>query len=228
MKKDIVLISGALSTPELWQHQVKQMQNTLSIHHVDVLNSQSITGMAERYSNIAPDEFTLIGFSLGGYVAIELFRYIPHKIKKLILINSSAASVSPKGRLERQRSINLINRGKFDFLISLIFKNSIHDQDKHGDLLPLVQKMAQKVGSENYKHQLKAIIDKPDQSLLLSSIDCPTLIIANKQDKVMPYSCSENMARQIKNAKLISMENCGHLAMLEQPETINQILSGWL
>lgn len=228
MKKDIVLISGALSTSELWQHQTKLMKDTMNVHHVDVLNSHSITGIAERFSNIAPDEFTLIGFSLGGYVALELFRYIPHQIKKLILINSSAASVSAKGRLERERSIDLINRGKFNFLISLIFKSSIHDQNKHDDLLPLVQQMAKEVGSENYKLQLKAIIDKPDQSPLLSSIDCPTLLIANKHDKVMPYTCSENMARQIKNAELISMENCGHLAMLEQPETINQILSGWL
>lgn len=228
MKKDIALISGALSTPDLWQHQVKLMQNTLNVHHVDVLNSQSVTAMAERFAKIAPDEFTLIGFSLGGYVALELFRYIPHKIKKLILINSSASSVSAKGRSERERSIDLINRGKFDFLISLIFKNSIHDQKKHGDLLPLVQQMAKEVGSENYKYQLMAIIDKPDQSDLLSSIDCPTLLIANKHDKVMPYSCSENLARQIKGAELIKMENCGHLAMLEQPEAINQILSGWL
>ena len=88
--------------------------------------------------------------------------------------------------------------------------------------------MAYEVGAENYKHQLKAIIDKPDHSSMLSSIQCPTLLIASKEDNVMPYSQSEYMANQMNHAELVSLENCGHLAMLERPETINSILSDWL
>lgn len=228
MKKDIVLISGALATPKLWQYQEKLMRETMNVHYLDMLQCHSIPEMARAYAQNAPDQFTLVAFSMGGYVALELFRHIPDRIQKLILINSGAKLISDKGRLERERSIDLIKKGKFDFLISLIFKNSIHDASKHDDLLALAQEMAHEVGAVNYIHQLQAIINKPDHLPLLSSITCPTLLITSKQDKVMSCKHSEQMASHIKQAELIYVENCGHLATLEQPEMINQLLSGWL
>ncbi|WP_223168318.1 alpha/beta fold hydrolase [Legionella israelensis] len=164
----------------------------------------------------------------GGYITLELYHHIPNKIEKLILINSAAKLVSEKGQLERERSLDLMNKGKFDFLIKLIFKNSIYDKEKHNVLLPLAQEMAQEVGVENYKNQLNAILNKPDHSSLLSSIECPTLLIASKEDKVMPIERSEHMEKNIKRSELIYIEECGHMAMLEQPDKINQILTDWL
>lgn len=226
MDKDIVLIPGALATPKLWHQQEKIFHQR--IHHVDVLNSNSIIEMAQRFVPLSPKQFTLIGFSMGGYVALEIYHLIPERIEKLILINSGAKMLSEKGQLERERSLDLIQKKKFDFLIKLIFKNSIYDKGKQNDLLPLAQEMALEVGVDNYKNQLNAILRKPDHSALLLDIKCPTLLIASKQDNVMPTERSEHMAKQIKKSKLIYIEHCGHMAMLEQPNVVNQILAGWM
>lgn len=228
MNKDIVLIPGALATPKLWQHQENYFQNKLNCQYVDVLGSQSISDMANRFAKFAPDKFTLIGFSMGGYIALEMFNHFAHKIEKLILINSAAKIISEKGQIERERSLALINKGKFDFLISLIFKNSIHGTYKHDSLLPIAQEMANEVGADNYVKQLNAILNKPDHSALLSKITCPTLLLASKQDNIMPNERSEHLAEHIKNSELIYIEDCGHLATLEQPEMVNQILENWL
>lgn len=225
---DIVLIPGALATPKLWQQQEHHLQNKGNIHHVDVLDSHSISEMATRFAKNAPDKFTLIGFSMGGYVALELFNHIPDNIEKLILINSAAKPISLKGQIERERSVALINKGKFDFLISLIFKNSIYDKNKHDSLLPIASEMAHEVGADNYEKQLNAILNKLDYTSLLSQINCPTLLLASRQDKVMPNERTEHMANHIKNSELIYIENCGHLATLEQPAKINQVLEHWL
>ena len=228
MVKDIVLIPGALATPKLWQHQETYFQEGRRFHHVDVLGSDSLTEMAHRFAKNAPEKFTVIGFSMGGYVALELLRIIPNKIERLILINSAARPLSEKGQAERERSLDLINNGKFDFLIKLIFKNSIHDKNKQNTLLPLAQAMAHEVGVENYKCQLNAILNKPDHLSLLPTIDCPTLIIASKQDNVMPTERSEHLAQNIKNAELIYLNECGHMATLEKPNELNKILDDWL
>lgn len=228
MNMDIVLIPGALATPKLWKQQELFLQRDKQLRYVDVLGSNSIEEMANRFIPHAPKKFTLIGFSMGGYVALELYRHIPNSIEKLVLINSAVKLVSEKGRLERERSLDLMSKGKFDFLIKLIFKNSIFDKKKHKELLPLAQEMAMEVGVENYKNQLNAILNKPDHSTLLPSIECPTLLIASKEDYVMPPERSEHMAKNIKHSKLIYIEQCGHMAMLEQPEKMNQILNDWL
>lgn len=228
MDKDIVFIPGALATPNLWYQQEAYFQNNGRFHHIDVLGSDSIREMASRFVSYAPKKCILIGFSMGGYIALELYRHIPDKIEKLILINSAAKLLSKKGQSERERSLDLINKGKFDFLIKLIFRNSIYNKEKYNALLPLAQEMARSVGVENYKNQLNAILNKPDHSLLLPTVECPTLLIASKQDNVMPIERSEHMAKEIKHAELVYLEDCGHMAMLEQPNKMNEILSGWL
>lgn len=228
MGKDIVLIPGALASSRFWHHQEYYFKEKARLHYVDVLNGFSITEIAERFSETAPAKFTLIAFSMGGYVALELFHYIPHKIDKLVLINSAARVVSEKGKEERKRSLTLINKGKFDFLINVIFQNSIYDKNKHSFLLPLLQSMAHEVGAEKYVIQLKAILNKSDHSSLLSIIECPTLLLASRQDNIMPIERSEHMAEHIKHSKLIYLEECGHVAPLEQPNLLNKILSDWL
>lgn len=157
MSRDIVLIPGALTTPRLWHHQEHYFCRDKLFHYVDTLNSESIEEMACRYSSISPKKFVLIGFSMGGYVALELYRQIPERVEKLILINSGARLLSQEGQLERQRALDLINRGKFDFLLKLIFKRSILCDKKYRQIQPLLEEMANEVGIENYKKQLNAL-----------------------------------------------------------------------
>ncbi len=228
MVMDIVLIPGALATSQFWHHQEQYFQGKARIHHPENFSAPSITEMADKISKTMPGKCVLVGFSLGGYIALELMRHVPHQIEKLILINSGAKAISEKGQLERTRSLELIKKGKFDFLMNVIFKTSIHDTSQHQALLPLLKSMAEEVGSERYTHQLTAILNKPNHLDVLPTIHCPTLLIASKEDKIMPPERSEHMAKCIKNSQLVYVENCGHVAPLEQPDLINKIISSWL
>jgi pimeloyl-ACP methyl ester carboxylesterase len=223
MNKDIVFIPGTLANSKFWHHQECYFQKKAQLHHLDMLNGFSITEIAKRFAETKLKKITLIAFSMGGYVALELFHYIPHKIEKLVLINSAARLVSEKGKKERERSRALIHKGKFDFLISLIFQNSVYNKNKYPILLPLLQSMAHEIGDKKYLIQLDSILNKPDHSSLLSTIRCPTLILASKQDNIMPIECSEYMMKHIKHSKLIFLEKCGHAAPLEQPDLLNKI-----
>ncbi len=228
MDEDIVLIPGALATSKLWDNQKCLLSERYRQHHVDVSASASIPEMAERFSEKAPEEFTLMAFSMGGYVALELFQYIPERIKRLILINSAAEILSDKGHTERSRSLELIENGKFDFLIKLIFKHSIFNAEKRASISPQLQEMAQQIGANNYKQQLTAMLNKPDHTPLLNKIQCPTLLVVSEYDAVMPPERSYYLAQHIPQARLAVISECGHLAMLEQPEKFNAILADWI
>ena len=88
--------------------------------------------------------------------------------------------------------------------------------------------MARDIGPENYRRQLHAILNKQDHIPILSEIHCPTLIIASQNDCVMPSRESDILADKIRNAELVTIENCGHLVMLEQPDRLNRIISDWI
>ena len=48
--------------------------------------------MAEALLAAAPDRFTLIGLSLGGYVAFEVMRRAPQRVERLALLDTTAAA----------------------------------------------------------------------------------------------------------------------------------------
>jgi pimeloyl-ACP methyl ester carboxylesterase len=183
--------------------------------------------MAKRHISKLPDNFSILSFSMGGYIALDLFQYIPERINSFIVINGGARELCQRGKYERQRSVELVEKGRFDFLINRIFKNSIHDPAKHESIIPLLKNMAVEIGPENYRQQLKAMINKHEQEFILPKISCPTLIITGKQDQVMPNERAEHMASHIPKAELMYLDNCGHMATLEQPEQINEILLNW-
>ncbi len=225
---DIVLIPGALATSKFWHYQEHFLKGCMRVHHAENYFGKTVSDMAESLLPDLPLKFVLIGFSLGGYIALELMKQCPERVTKLVLINSGAKALSEKGVSERRRSVELIQRGKFELLVSSIFKNTLYDKQKYTELLVLLRSMAYEIGIERYIDQLTAMIHKPDQTDILASIRCPTLLLASKEDQVMPVALSQHMASYIDDVKLTYLENCGHAAPLEQPDLLNDVLLNWL
>jgi 3-oxoadipate enol-lactonase len=62
---------------------------------------------------------------------------------------------------------------------------------------------------------LGALRDRPDSTPLLSSIDCPALIIAGEEDALIPRADAEAMHAGIKGSRLVMLPRVGHLGNLE-------------
>ena len=62
----------------------------------------------------------------------------------------------------------------------------------------------------------------------LREIACPTLVLCGRQDAITPLAFHEEIAAGIRGARLVVLENCGHLATLEKPDEVNAALRAWL
>jgi pimeloyl-ACP methyl ester carboxylesterase len=69
---------------------------------------------------------------------------------------------------------------------------------------------------------------RTDQVSCLSRISCPVVVICGKQDLLTPLVCSETMSREIRNSRLIALDECGHMSSMEKPETVSGALREWL
>ena len=67
-----------------------------------------------------------------------------------------------------------------------------------------------------------------DRAAPLEKLAVPTLVITGDEDRVYPPELAERMARRIPGAKLVVLEDCGHLSNLEQPERFNEVLLEFL
>ena len=65
----------------------------------------------------APERFTLIGLSLGGYLAFEVMRRAPARVERLALLDTTAAADSETRRAGRLADIATVEAGGIDALI---------------------------------------------------------------------------------------------------------------
>jgi len=76
--------------------------------------------------------------------------------------------------------------------------------------------------------QETAIIGRIDSRPHLAKIACPTLVVAGREDALMPLELLEEIARDVPKATLAVIERCGHIPSLERPEELTKLLVSWL
>ena len=171
-------------------------------------------------------KLALAGHSMGGYVALEILRQAPERVDRLALLNTHARPDSPEATENRKRLMALAERDVPEVIRTLVPKLVL---DNHlTDLSGAITEMALGCGKEAFLRQERAIIARIDSRPHLAAIRCPTLVVAARNDALMPVELLEELARGIRGARLAIVEDSGHMAPLEQPREVLDLLRGWL
>jgi pimeloyl-ACP methyl ester carboxylesterase len=206
---------------------------TLSRHYdckVFVFREQdSLGAMAEHLLAGMRERFTLLGLSLGGYVALEVVRRALPRIERLVLMDTTAAADAPARRAGRLADIEKVRAGGIDALIAELpgrWLTPAHAQ--RADLATLVADMARNIGARGQLNQQTAMLSRPDSHDDLARVRVPTLILCGRQDAVTPIADHEAMAARVQGARLVVIDDCGHLSTIEQPDAVSTALLDWM
>ncbi len=229
-KQQLVLVPGLLCDARMWREQVEGLADTADCWVADHTRSDSMAGLAADILREIPFErFALAGLSMGGYVALEIFRQARDRIIRLALLDTSARADTPEQSQRRQGLIALAARGRFmgvtDALLPmLVHRARLNDQQ----LVIAIKEMARNTGRDSFIREEQAIMSRTDSRPLLPDIGCPTLVLCGRQDVLTPLDRHEEMAAAIPGARLKVIETCGHLSTLEQPAEVSAALRRWL
>jgi pimeloyl-ACP methyl ester carboxylesterase len=225
----LVLLPGLLCDAALWRAQVEGLGALAVPLIVDLAQDDSLGGMARRALAAAPSSFALAGLSMGGYVAQEIMRQAPERVAKLALLDTSARADTPEQAGRRRGLIELSAKGEFKGVTPRLLPLLIHAA-RHEDkpLTEIVMSMAERVGKDAFLRQQTAIMGRPDGREDLRRIACPTLVLCGRQDALTPLALHEEIAGLVPGAKLLVVEDCGHLSTLEKPITVTAALRQWL
>ncbi|MCA0202031.1 MAG: alpha/beta fold hydrolase [Proteobacteria bacterium] len=225
----LILIPGLLLDEALWRHQTAYLKDTVQVTVADVTKDDAIPAMAERILADAPPSFALAGLSLGGYVAQEIMRQAPERVERLALVATNARADNEEQQKNRTSLIKLADIGKFKGVTPRLLPSFVHpDRLNDPSVAGVVMEMAERVGQEAFVRQQRAIMARKDGRSDLEAIRIPTLILAGRQDLLCPPKVQEEMAARLTNARLVFIEDCGHLPPLERPHATTAVLRYWL
>jgi pimeloyl-ACP methyl ester carboxylesterase len=230
MKKNpVVLLPGLLEDADGFAHQLAGLANVADVVVADLTRSDSMQGLARDALAQAPaGPFAVIAHSMGGYVAFEILRQAPERVSALALLNTNARADSAESTQNRRRLMALAEKDLEAVVATLMPKQVTPGHLSDPAITATISQMARSIGPAAFARQQTAIIGRVDSRPLLPRIACPTLVLAGRADAIMPLELLEEMARAIPGATLVVVEDCGHMAPLEQPEAVTDALYLWL
>ena len=233
--EDLLLIPGMMCDRRLWAAQIEGLQaRCRSITVADITQSETMEAIASDVLEAAPERFAVAGLSMGGMVALEMWRRTresgSERITRLALLDTNAHAELSDRRQMRDDLIARALAGEFKAVITEALKPVYLAEQNKGNqpLLDVIFEMAMDMGTEVFERQCRALQTRSDAQALLPDIDVPVLVLCGDEDQLCPVSVHEGMAEAIPHSELRVIPCCGHLSTMEEPEQVNEALSRWL
>lgn len=239
----LLLIHGWGMHSGLWAHIAEQLAQTHCVHSVDLPgygDSETCTPydldtLVQQLSAEFSEPLTVVGWSLGGQLALRWGQLYSAQVNKLILVATTPCFVQ-QGNWNCAMEATILH----DFAASLL--------QNHAQTLKRFLAL-QLRGSENERElllDLRARLfakGEPDMAALkggleilrdtdmrahLASIQTDTLIIAGERDTLTPKQASEAMAQALPNARMEIIQGAAHAPFLSHPDIFVQHLKSFL
>jgi len=229
MKPNVVFVCAHLTDERLYAAQLAALEPDYDCSVHCFREHDTMGAMARELLAQAPPRFTLIGLSLGGYVAEEVIRQDIGRLERLVMMDTSAVADDEPHAAGRRADIEKVQRGGIDALIPELPARWLHpDHAVRQDLVDLMASMARSVGARGQYNQQMAMLGRPDSHEDLRRLRVPTLFACGREDLGRPIAEHEMMAACVPHSRFEIIERCGHLSTIEQPERVNELLTTWL
>lgn len=176
------------------------------------------------------DRATVVGLSMGGYVAFALWRRHPTRVRGLVLADTRATADAPDGRTRRQELIELARTAGPDAvaerqIVGLLGKTT---RERRVDIVETVRGTMRRATVDAIVGALEAMLERPDSTPTLKTISVPTLLIAGDEDVITPPKEARAMHEAIAGSRLEVLAGAGHLSSMERPAAFNAVLTEFL
>lgn len=224
--KTLILIPAFGCDAKLYAPQIKALENSIRI--------QTIVPSADRYEKMVPeilrqcpDEFAILGTSMGGRLALEVTLAAPERVTGLCVIGAGAGPVADRAAGLRRSS--RIRGGEREQVIAEMADMIAHQPGPRG---PATRQafidMAMAMDAAYLARQSDALAHRVDRWDELENVEALTLCLWGEHDKFSSGDDGLRMAEAVDIGSFIEFPNCGHFPTLEYPDEASEAIKMWL
>lgn len=216
---DVLSHRWACVVPTLWGAGSANIEPTAPEHSM----AEHAHDLIERFDGFEVSDVVVCGFSMGGYVAFELLRVSPERIRGLILCNTKATADTPDAKRGRDVTAAKAEREGVGAIAAELVPKLLArvTRERRPEIVREVTAMIERQPRYGIVRTVHALRDRADSTPLLSQIRIPVLVIAGDDDQITPAAGMREMGRAISGSEFVLVPEAGHLTPIEQPDVFN-------
>ena len=239
----IVLIHGFLLNHTIWDGIVPKLTPRARVLRPDVrgLGRSPVTPGPYLIETLAADvaevldakgieSATLVGHSLGGYIALAFYRMFRERVSGLALVGSRFASDTEQATRDRYALADRAEREGIapvvDAFLPRLFAPQVYAENPQ--LVERTKRLCAATNPQGAAAILRGAAQRVDASDLIEDIDVPFLFAIGDRDAIMGMSEAENLVPKIRGAQLAVFRGCGHMPMFEAGDQLAGALEALL
>ncbi|MDZ7577505.1 MAG: alpha/beta hydrolase [Candidatus Nanopelagicales bacterium] len=199
----------------------------------EAVDEPSLTSMAgpvlEALDGIG--SFVVGGLSMGGYLAMEVLRQDPARVAALMLFDTKAGADTEQARVGRLGIADRVEaEGRTGFLVPEMIANLLGDttRETRPDLVARVSRWITSARPGAVAWAQRAMASRPDSRPDLAEYEGPALVVYGDQDTISPRADATEMAGLLRNSRLETIADSGHLSAVERPDAVSDVIEGFV
>lgn len=239
----VVLSHSYFCTGEMWRELVPQLAQAYRVVNVDLRGHGRSGAIGAPFSlyDLVDDIVQVLdsldiecaawaGLSVGGMVSMRAALTVPERVAGLLLLDTHAGAETLVRRIKyavmRAVARHVGTGAVLPAVTRLMFGPTTRRQNRH-----LVSEWEEKFRSADLTSMLlyaRCLVNRDSIVARLSEIRVPALVIVGQEDAALPVHCSEEIAAELPDARLVVVPEAGHLSALEQPAIIAEEMCRFL
>ncbi len=243
----LLFIHGFPLDMTLWKYQLEWFAEE---HHVIACNipgfggsraiEQSVLSMsllADRLVQLldaiglpSTTPVTPIGLSMGGYIALELWKRHPSRVARMVFCDSRVVADSEAGREHRLRVAETVEAHGVEPIVTMMIPKTVSPQTirDQPDTVEAVKAMMRRAQPQAVAAAQRGMAARADFAEAIKSFERPFCCIVGADDEISPASEMQAIASSVTGGQCYVIPNAGHLSPLESPAAFNDALQLFL
>ena len=231
--KVVVLLHGYLENMLVWEEFIPLIYKDVRVITLDIPGHgiSEVKGeihtmdfladtLAAALEKLSVKSATIVGHSMGGYMALAFAERYPDRTDGVVLLHSTPYADSEEKKKNRQREISLVKSGTKELLAHTAPEAGFaaENRSRFRTEIEDLQQIIYLTEDAGIVALLNGMIERKPQSEMLHSLGKPILFILGRKDGYITPEIADKMVAEHPEARVVWLETSGHMGFIEEPQ----------